>query len=207
MLQEVLDWANEITKNGIQDTPSPIKPITSVNTEVAQHRKPDSAQKPKETTTEPTESTQVAMVRVPTDQIENLFKLSSESIILNGQIYERQRRLKNTLQAMEAQFTLLQQLGAELEQLIDLKDLSGRSLVNTGKDFDALEMDQYNELHIASRRMVEASVDAREISVDMKKELDTMNEVLEYQQRLVINTQEAVMQTRFVPVGSIAKAV
>jgi chemosensory pili system protein ChpA (sensor histidine kinase/response regulator) len=37
----------------------------------------------------------------------------------------------------------------------------------------------------------------------MKKELDTMSEVLEYQQRLVINTQEAVMQTRFVPVGSI----
>ncbi|OYV15452.1 MAG: histidine kinase, CheA, partial [Methylococcaceae bacterium NSP1-2] len=64
-------------------------------------------------------------------------------------------------------------------------------------------MDQYNELHTASRRMVEASVDAREISVDMKKELETMNEVLEYQQRLVINTQEAVMQTRFVPVGSI----
>ncbi|MFI3190975.1 hypothetical protein BCS42_12705 [Crenothrix sp. D3] len=204
-LQEVLDWANEIAKNGIQDTPDFIKPTTSsANTTVAQHREPDSSQSPKETTTEPTESAQVAMVRVPTNQIENLFKLSSESIILNGQIYERQRRLKNQLQAMEAQFTLLQQLGAELEQLIDLKDLSGRSLVNTGKDFDALEMDQYNELHTASRRMVEASVDAREISVDMKKELDTMNEVLEYQQRLVINTQEAVMQTRFVPVGSIS---
>lgn len=204
VLQEVLDWANEIAKKGIQDTPEPIKPTTVANTAVAQHREPDSAQSPKETTTEPTESAQVAMVRVPTNQIENLFKLSSESIILNGQIYERQRRLKNQLQSMEAQFALLQQLGAELEQLIDLKDLSGRSLTNTSKDFDALEMDQYNELHTASRRMVEASVDAREISVDMKKELETMNEVLEYQQRLVINTQEAIMQTRFVPVGSIS---
>jgi len=205
VLQDVLDWANQIAKQGIQDTdaqPVPIKQPAPANMAVDQNLNSEST--PKETATEKTESAQVAMVRVPSDQIENLFKLSGESIILNGQIYERQRRLKNQLQTMEAQFALLQQLGTELEQLIDLKDLSGRSLVNTGKDFDALEMDQYNELHTASRRMVEASIDAREISVDMKKELETMNEVLEYQQRLVINTQEAVMQTRFVPVSSIA---
>jgi chemosensory pili system protein ChpA (sensor histidine kinase/response regulator) len=208
VLQEVLDWANQIAKNGIQDDAdvphTPVPQPSPVEAKVAQTPTHEPVTPtPKETPTENADATPVAMVRVPTDQIENLFKLSSESIILNGQIYERQRRLKNQLQVMEAQFTLLQQLGAELEQLIDLKDLSGRSLVNTGKDFDALEMDQYNELHTASRRMVEASVDAREISVDMKKELETMNEVLEYQQRLVINTQEAVMQTRFVPVGSI----
>jgi chemosensory pili system protein ChpA (sensor histidine kinase/response regulator) len=204
VLQEVLDWANQIDKKGIQDDAEaparteqnePIHSKSSATDPV----KPSTATEKKE----PEASTPTAMVRVPTDQIENLFRLSSESIILNGQIYERQRRLKAQLQAIEEQFALLQQLGAELEQVIDLKDLSGRSTVNTGKNFDALEMDQYNELHTASRRMVEAAVDAREISVDMKKELETMNEVLEYQQRLVINTQEAVMQTRFVPVGSI----
>ena len=202
ILQEVLDWAYRIAKNGIEEANSQDAPIK--HEAAAKSSTDDSAAQPqKDTKTEQTESTQVAMVRVPTDQIENLFRLSSESIILNGQIYERQRRLKNQLQTMESQFTLLQQLGADLEQLIDLKDLSGRSLVTASKDFDALEMDQYNELHTASRRMVEAAVDAREISVDMKKELEYMNEVLEYQQRLVINTQEAVMQTRFVPVGSI----
>jgi chemosensory pili system protein ChpA (sensor histidine kinase/response regulator) len=202
VLQEVLDWANEIAINGIQETDNRQAPVKqpTILTDIVER---SVTQTPKATATEEAEPAQIAMVRVPTDQIENLFRLSSESIILNGQIYERQRRLKNQLQVMEVQFALLQRLGAELEQLIDLKDLSGRSLVNTGKDFDALEMDQYNELHTAGRRMVEASVDAREISVDMKKELETMNEVLEYQQRLVINTQEAVMQTRFVPVGSI----
>lgn len=207
VLQEVLDWANQIDKNGIQEdakapaariTVNDDKPSVSAKTSETPH-KPEP-----EKTEKQHDSTQTAMVRVPTDQIENLFRLSGESIILNGQVYERQRRLKAQLQAMEEQFALLHQLGAELEQLIDLKDLSGRSQVNTGKNFDALEMDQYNELHTASRRMVEAAVDAREISVDMKKELEYMNEVLEYQQRLVINTQEAVMQTRFVPVGSIS---
>jgi chemosensory pili system protein ChpA (sensor histidine kinase/response regulator) len=204
VLQEVLDWAYQIAKNGIQVADSQNAPVKQ-SASVKSSDNDTAEQTPKDSkTTEQTESSQVAMVRVPTDQIENLFRLSSESIILNGQIYERQRRLKNQLQIMEAQFALLQQLGAGLEQLIDLKDLSGRSVVNTSKEFDALEMDQYNELHTASRRMVEASVDAREIGVDMKKELEYMNEVLEYQQRLVINTQEAVMQTRFVPVGSIS---
>ncbi len=210
ILQEVLDWANQIARKGIQEVlnqDAPVKKVSSVSPDTEAVKSPDqdfAPQAQKENKTESTESSQVAMVRVPTDQIENLFRLSGESIILNGQVYERQRRLKNQLQAIEAQFNLLQQLGAELERLIDLKDLSGRSIVNSNKDFDALEMDQYNELHTASRRMVEASVDAREISGDMKRELEYMNEVLEYQQRLVINTQEAIMQTRFVPVGSIA---
>jgi chemosensory pili system protein ChpA (sensor histidine kinase/response regulator) len=209
-LQEVLDWAYQISKKGIQEVlnqDAPVKKASSASTDTEVPQSADQDSRPqaqKDNKAESTESSQVAMVRVPTDQIENLFRLSGESIILNGQVYERQRRLKNQLLAIDTQFNLLQQLGAELERLIDLKDLSGRSLVNNNQDFDALEMDQYNELHTASRRMVEASVDAREISADMKKELEHMNEVLEYQQRLVINTQEAIMQTRFVPVGSIS---
>lgn len=216
ILQDVLDWANQIDKNGVKETNNrtstitrETKPIDTVENTAREQTisVPVAEEKPVDNRNDKIEKadiTQTSMVRVPTEQIENLFRLSSESIILNGQIYERQRRMKNQLQAMEAQFVLLQQLGSELEQLIDLKDLSGRSAGNLSKDFDALEMDQYNELHTASRRMVEAAVDAHEISVDIKKDLDHMHEILEYQQRLVIDTQEAIMQTRFVPVGSIA---
>ena len=199
-LQDILDWANQIDKKGVQNVikeqqNAPNRKTTPKKIEPEHDVTKDKAEKNETATT---------MVRVPTEQIENLFRLSGESIILNGQIFERQRRLKNQLQNMDAQFELLQQLGAGLEQLIDLKDLSGRRSISIDRDFDALEMDQYNELHTASRRMVEASVDAREISIDMKKELEYMSEILEYQQRLVIDTQEAIMQTRFVPVGSIA---
>jgi chemosensory pili system protein ChpA (sensor histidine kinase/response regulator) len=200
VLQEILDWANQIDQHGIPDAADIVAPtaISHDNVEDATSVKPETAEN-----TETAPTAQVSMVRVPTEQIENLFRLSSESIILNGQIFERHRRIKNQIQAMEAQFILLQQLGSELDQLIDLKDLSGRSFVQSGKDFDALEMDQYNELHTASRRMVEAAVDAREISIDVKKELELMSGVLDYQQRLVIDTQESIMQTRLVPVASI----
>lgn len=200
ILQNILDWTNQIDRDGLpsndEQVPQP-SPVALANDE----HEPEKVTA--KTTAPATLETQEAMVRVPSSQIENLFRLSGESIILNGQTYERQRRLKIQLQALEEQFALLYQLEAELEQMIDLKDLSGRSSKPQSQDFDSLELDQYNELHTASRRMVEASVDAREIGQDMKKELEFMSEVLEYQQRLVIETQESIMQTRLVAVTSI----
>jgi chemotaxis protein histidine kinase CheA/ActR/RegA family two-component response regulator len=203
VLQEVLDWANRIDREGIPETDEhalsrpQTAPADSGEAEAAAtsvgHAAPAPAQ-----------PSQTPMVRVPTDRIENLFRLSGESIILNSQAHERLSRIKNQIQNMETQFALLQRLGAELEELIDIKDLSGRTFSNDNQGFDALEMDQYNELYTASRRMVEATVDAREVSLDIRKELGYMDEVLEYQQHLVIDTQEAVMQTRLVPIVSIA---
>ena len=200
ILQGVLDWANRIEQNGIQEIDDKESPVPKRNQIDRDEPETLSQLEPAEPTSQ---KSQAGMVRVPTEQIDNLFRLTGESIILNSQANERLRRMKHQLQTMETQFTLLQQLGDGLQELIDLKDLSGRSLVNLGAGFDALEMDQYNELHTASLRLVEAAVDAREMSLDARKELDQMGEVLEYQQRMIIDTQEAIMTTRLVPVSTI----
>ena len=191
VLQDVLNWANRIDKEGLPEGDSDDTAAAEQLTLEA----PESEQA--------TNQAQSATVRVTQEHIEDLFRLSGESIILNSQASESMRRMKKQLQAMKAQFTLLQELGAELEQLIDLKDLTGRSFAAVDSDFDALEMDQYNELHSASRRMAEAAIDAREISVDVNKELERVNEILEYQQRMVVDTQEVVMQTRLVSISTI----
>ncbi len=195
VLQEVLDWANRIDKEGLPDVDSE---------EAAPERQIASG-----TETEPTESAtpeqaQATVVRVSGEQIETLFRVSGESIIINSQAHETSRRMRNQLIAMQVQFDLLRQLGAELEQLIDLRDFTGRSLGAIGTGIDAMEMDQYNELHTASRRMAEAAIDAREISQDVNKELDRLNELLDDQQRQVIEVQEVVMQTRLVSISTIA---
>jgi chemotaxis protein histidine kinase CheA/ActR/RegA family two-component response regulator len=198
VLQEILDWANRIDKEGLPDTDSEeTLPATQVV--------PGATVETVETVEkEAPEQVQETLVRVPAGQIETLFRVSGESIILNSQAHETSRRMRNQLVAMQVQFDLLQQLGAELEQLIDLRDFTGRSLAAIGSGIDAMEMDQYNELHTASRRMAEAAIDAREISQDANKELDKMNELLDEQQRLVISVQEVVMQTRLVSIATIA---
>ena len=195
ILQDILDWANRIDKEGLPDVDSEEAP-------------PETQTAPETTaatteTTEP-EQAQATVVRVSGEQIETLFRVSGESIILNSQAKETSRRMRNQLMAMQVQFELLRQLGAELEQLIDLRDFTGRAIGGLNTGVDAMEMDQYNELHTASRRMAEAAIDAREISLDVNKELDKLNELLDDQQRQVIDIQETVMQTRLVAISTIA---
>lgn len=195
VLQEILDWANRIDKEGLPDVDSE---------EVAPERQTASGAEAEVAESAASEQAQATVVRVSGTQIETLFRVSGESIIINSQAHETSRRMRNQLKAMQVQFDLLQQLGAELEQLIDLRDFTGRSLGAIGTGIDAMEMDQYNELHTASRRMAEAAIDAREISQDVNKELDKMNELLDDQQRQVIEVQDVVMQTRLVSISTIA---
>jgi chemosensory pili system protein ChpA (sensor histidine kinase/response regulator) len=200
VLQEVLDWANRIDRDGLPDADTP-----APTGQGGAPAEPEEAEPPV-AGPEPAQSSQSvssSAARVPTERIGHLLRLSGESIILASQAQERLRRMKGQLQAMRAQFELLRQLGSELEELIDVRDWSGRAAGGPAQDFDALEMDQYNELHTASRRMVEAAVDAREMGLDAGKELEYLDEVLEYQQSLAIDTQEAVMETRLVAVAAL----
>ena len=199
VLQTLLDWANRIDSDGLPAGNEAIlsEPKTALPA-------PAKGEEPRagESTPDP-----AATVRVPSELIGNLFRLSGESIILNAQAEERLRRMKLQIQAMQTQFELLKQLGTELDALIDLGDFSGGDRPAGRKDaadeFDALEMEQYNELHTASRRMVEAAFDMRELSLDAGKELMRMDGLLESQRNLAIDIQSAAMETRLVPVSSI----
>lgn len=201
VLQEILDWANQIDQTGIQDTQdTPFSNQASETPTAIPHETPQSTA---DESTAAAQNQQTATVRVPSEQIDTLLRMSGESLILNSQANERLRRIKAQMLAMDTQFVTLQRLSNELEQLIDIQDLTGKALNINEQAFDSLEMDQYNELYTTSRRLVEAAFDAREMNLDARKELEQMNEVLEYQQRLVIDTQEAIMKTRLVPVATI----
>lgn len=204
VLQNVLDWANKISSQDFDLSAICVAPgaAVTVTTSVASidlDVNPQTDDAP-----EITEKQQANFVRVAAEQLDELFRAAGENIIFNTQANERLKRMKNHLQAMEKQFQLLRNLADELEQLVDLKDLAGKFL-NQESAFDTLEMDQYSELHTASRRMVEAAFDARELSLDTGRELEEMGRLLEDQQRLVNETQETIMKTRLVPVSSISQ--
>ncbi len=204
VLQEVLDWANLIDQHGLQDSEDTTPSVQKYDLIDNLANTGSTTDSDAESTSTTTQGQQTTAIRVPSEQIDALLRMSGESLILNSQANERLRRIKTQLQAMDTQFKTLQRLSDELEQLIDIKDLTGQTLNNSAQDFDSLEMDQYNELYTTSRRLIEAAFDAREMNLDARNELEQMGEVLEYQQRLVIDTQGAIMQTRLVPVASIA---
>ena len=210
VLQEVLDWANRIDKDGVphpcqahlpeglkEDQAQPrIQPDASVAPNTEQ-------QLPELHNEEPAQAV-VPMLRMPAALVDDLLRLVGETIILTGQVHEGLQRGTDHCRSMTVQFELLQRLGLELEQLIDIKNinLSPRA-TSGGTQFDPLEMEQYGELHTVSRRLVEAATDARELGGAMTKQIEYLDDLLVGQERLNRETQEAVLRTRMVAVKSV----
>lgn len=205
VLQEVLDWANRIDRYGIpadddMPLPSPVAaqptPVASVEAEA----EADSAAAPAAGST----TTPEATLRVPAHLVDELLRLVGESIILTGQVQEQVRKTVAHTRSVMGQNRLFLQLTNELEQLVDIRNVSSplsRS-VQRG-DFDPLELEQYNELNTVTHRLVEAVTDTRELDRAIADNLSTLDSLLVDQSRLHRESQEAVLRTRMVPIQSI----
>ena len=205
VLQEVLDLANLIDRDGINATAGKNIESTNTDTNTSDMRSVvDGQSQPSEPARDLDDKEgPVPVMRVPADFVDNLLRLVGESIIMTEQIRERIRLTLEEVRSMQSEYDLLYQLGGELEQIIDIKDLSKLHQQQT-KDskFDPLEMDQYSELHTCSRRLVEASVDATELGQLIFNNLNRLGEMLINQAQLNNEIQEGVMRTRKVPAKS-----
>jgi chemosensory pili system protein ChpA (sensor histidine kinase/response regulator) len=199
VLQEILDWANRIDNIGIDEIDDDT--VTTHSEDKLQ------TQEPQETRSEEfraDESNIQTMLRVPAALMDNLLRLVGESIILSGQLHEKLHQLSEQTRLEQEQNKLFQQLCFELEQITDIKGMVARGRNGTFDEvFDALELEQYNELHTVTHRLVEAATDARELTHGIEDGLNALDGLLLNQNRLQKETQETVMRTRMVPVQNI----
>ena len=230
VLQCVLDWANMIDREGLPaddatpqslpqlvraplmqpalSTPAPSDdvenaipvPANEAKRSVVEEQNLNEA--PKSDLDKKVDPELEALLRVPARLIDQLLTTAGESIILTGQLRDRVRRALADLNGMSLQFERQQQLGGELEKLIDIKDFSRLQAQNDVR-FDALEMDQYNELHSTARQLVESATDAREMGHALVDHLSSLDEMLINQEDLNRDTQDTVLHTRMVSVKSV----
>ncbi|MFC1684064.1 response regulator [Pseudomonadota bacterium] len=202
VLQEVLDWANYIDHAGPpQDEAS--APVSARAVPAEATETPAPLQQTEEQPPAEVGTTTTPMMRVPASLVDNLLRMAGESMILTSQVHELLRQAAQHSGTMQAQFSRLQRLGTDLETLIDVKDLSqGRTI---SSDLDSLELDQYNELHTASRMLVETATDAGEIGYNLNNHLDNLDELLIRQERQNLDLQEAVLNARMVPIKTIVQ--
>ncbi|MCB1717110.1 MAG: response regulator, partial [Candidatus Competibacteraceae bacterium] len=71
------------------------------------------------------------------------------------------------------------------------------------KNFDPLEMDQYDELYSTTRSFIESVVDSQRMSQQMRAELTSLERSLAPLQHMKDELQTAVMKTRMEPVNTI----
>jgi len=205
VLQEVLDWANRIDREGIptDDEAPPPAATPSVPTAGTVAQPATTTAVPAATETATAEAV-VPMLRVPAPFVNDLLRLVGETMILTGQIHEQVRQTLRQAQSLREQNFLFQQLTIDLERLVDIQNIMSpleRSMPDHG--FDPLEFEQYNELHTVSRRLIETATDSQELGQNLGERLKTLDTLLITQERLHRDNQEAVLRTRMIPVKSI----
>jgi len=202
VLQAVLDCANRIDRDG----------LAAGATEIAPEAAPaapglGSGTEAELPVQEPAAPQPVAeqSLRVPAPVVDELLRLAGETLISNAQIQEHLRMTLKQTESMRRQHKLLQQLVAELEEMVDIRSVTSpeRTAERRSSEFDALEFEEYSELHTVTRRLAEATTDAQEISDSAETQLNTLRELLEDQHRLQMANQHAVLRTRMVAVSSI----
>ncbi len=223
VLQEVLDWANRIDQHGVpqeEDRPKVREFLPGLANRETPAAAPTAA--PAAPTAAPTAAFPVAapaaapaksqepeaavpMLRVPANLVDELLRLAGETMIMNGQLQDRLQRTSQQIHSMHEQNLGMQQLAAELEELVDIGGIASQFQQGIEEeDFDPLEMDQYNELHTVSRRLIETATDAREMNQQVDANLSILDGLLIDQERLNRENEETITRTRMVPVKTIA---
>ena len=200
VLQEVLDWANRIDRLGIPSGDELLPPSAERLAPAAQ---PETSQTEEAQPAAP--AAPEATLRIPAHMVDELLRLMGESFILTGQVQERVRKTLAQTKAMLAQNRSLQQLTTELEQLIDVRNVSSPLSKSMQRgDFDPLELEQYNELNTVTHRLLETATDSRELNRIIEDNLATLDSLLVDQSRLHRDSQQAVLRTRMVPIQTVA---
>ena len=204
--QMVLDWANRIDRDGLPDdqadSADSIEPLASTVSPTAVALTVDDAPAASSAPALDEDAQAETYLRVPASLIDSLLKLAGENSIVTSQIQDRVTRLSDNINALRTGSRQFGQLSAELEQLVDVRGLA--MLGGHTGELDALEMDQYNELHMLSRRIVESGADSREFSRSFERELASLRDLMAEKERLQLEIQRSIQRTRMVEVASIS---
>jgi len=198
VMQAVLDYANLIDRDGVTQIGQ-----ISVPT-LAKDLSPNNAIQNKEPIHEslslPGQGT-----RITVPVVDELLRLAGETLIFNSQIQDGLRRTVSHAEAIKRQQQLVTQLVAELENLVDIRGIAAPSHQGANTDqFDALEFENFSELHTVTKRLIEATSDSQQLLNQVSEQYTTLGDLLDVQQRLQMENQHAVISTRLVPVSSIA---
>ncbi len=200
--QSVLDWANRIDNEGLPEAGIELTPtLAPVVALAAAPATPAASVKAPEVEEGAAEQDAESYLRVAASLVDSQLNLVGEDSIIMSQLQDRITKLTDDLNAQRIGSRHLRQLSSELEQLVDVR---GMAMMGGGSgELDALEMDQYNELHMLSRRIVEASADTHEFSMAFEREVAGLRDLMAAKERVQIDMQQSLQRTRMVDVASV----
>ena len=216
VLQRVRDWTNRLLQDpAAAFAGTPASSAACLPAEAAASVEPLSAEPepagiasaglapPGQPTPEPApDSDTEQWLRVPASLIERLLAFANEASILLSQAQERALEVDRVRATLRSGTDQLQDLAGELERLVDIRGLA-LSERRAREDFDALELDEYNDLHMVSRRIAESGDDGRLIEQQLGGNVAALRDSLSQLERIQVDLREAALRTRTVRVDTV----
>lgn len=194
ILQQAFDIVHQIQTNDVKDVNIGNISQMNIDNQVDENIKNENKT-----------SDQVSMVRVPGNFIDYLLRMSGESMIFSRRLQNQVFNIKNQLDETRKYFDLLNNLNSRLEKIVDIKDLANNRKTSINRlNYDSLEMDNYSELHICSKHLVEVSSDIDVMSKQIRNQLDNLNNTILKQLQVNNEAQEIIFKARLVPASTIA---
>ncbi len=204
VLQRLLDVANAIDRgeaieathmDGSGDAPEPAT-VSAASAPVARPAAP--AAQP---------ASEIARaIRVASTTIDEMLRLSSEMTIGRSHLQERlHEALRLTTELREHQ-QILQGRAGDLDRLVTVQGVAaGQKHGERGASglFDALEMDQYSELHGAVHGFVETVADVQTLGTRVMDTLSSIETAITQQGLVNVELHEQIMRSRMVPAGAL----
>jgi chemosensory pili system protein ChpA (sensor histidine kinase/response regulator) len=195
VLQSVVDWANRIDEGDID-----AQPIDETNTQTF------ASTAPKPTAT--AAGTPEPVLKVPTKTIDELMRLVGELSISVGQIKEKLKHLMLSTHSLSDQNLILQQRTFDLEELVDVRGVTGVRSQKTAEtkledEFDPLEFEEFNELHSVAHSFIESIADNRELGMSIRDDLIELETMFVHQERLNKDFETNIMKSRMVSVNNL----
>lgn len=144
-------------------------------------------------------------IRVPGATIEEMLRLSSEMTIGRAHIHERLHQAMVLTTELRERQNVLQGRATDLDRLVTVQGVTAgqKQGAAEGGVLDALELDQYSELHGAVYGFVETAADVQTLGTRVLDTLAAIETALTQQGFVNAELHEQVMRARMVPAGSI----
>jgi len=149
--------------------------------------------------------TGIQSLNVPSALLDELQRLSGESLVTARQIDRQLEGLGAIHRDQRLWVRGTQDLMARLDDLVALRGAALQSTAQKGgAELDPLEIDQYNELHVISRQLLESHADSAEFVRRIDRIMNALGDLRSEQEQLGRDLQRTILRTRTVPFGQVS---
>jgi chemosensory pili system protein ChpA (sensor histidine kinase/response regulator) len=196
VLNEIVAWVNKVKSGEIENmTDDAVVEVAPAQSDAI---RPDAPAAPVP------ETEAQATLRVSVNTVDEMYRLIGEMTTKIARLESLVANLTGRAKALLTHNQAVQQRVVDVEKLVMLRGMALTPANATeNESFDPLEMDRYNELHGATRALVEAAADAREMTDNLENSVTNLRIEITQQSQINKELQHQVVSTRLSPVNSL----